>query len=161
MTIKNIFTYFLLLAASITICGKAQAQQSTAELEAAIHSLSSGLGENGTSHKTHHIHKVESAANMQVFNPHITIPKDAKGIRIAGDFCPATEGFNHHLLITAADESDNPFARQFLISNMSSGFPPGELPDPWRHMIIHIPKNHPLIIDGRAGLPGGYLCHQE
>ncbi|MCX6972652.1 MAG: hypothetical protein NTV93_21215 [Verrucomicrobia bacterium] len=91
-----------------------------------------------------------------VYRPKDKLPKDVAGSGVAGDFLVSGEDPLGGASIIAAEDAMNPFARSFIIKNVSSGYSPGTVLPLENRKLIHISPQRPLIFIGRGMLPGEY-----
>ncbi|MEI6279455.1 MAG: hypothetical protein WCQ16_08755 [Verrucomicrobiae bacterium] len=84
------------------------------------------------------------------------LPKEVAGAAVAGDFLVRGEDPFGGATIIAAEDAMNPFARSFIIKNVSSGYSPGTVLPLENRKLIHISPQRPLIFIGRGMLPGEY-----
>ena len=91
-----------------------------------------------------------------VYRPKDKLPKDVAGSCVAGDFLVSGEGVLGGASIIAAEDAMNPFARSFIIKNVSRGYSPGTVLPLENRKLIHISPQRPLVFMGRGMLPGEY-----
>lgn len=96
------------------------------------------------------------APRIIVYRPKDKLPKDVAGSGVAGDFLVSGEDPLGGASIIAAEDAMNPFARSFIIKNVSSGYSPGTVLPLENRKLIHISPQKPLIFIGRGMLPGEY-----
>jgi hypothetical protein len=95
-----------------------------------------------------------------VYGPKDKLPKNLQGCAVAGDFKMIGEDVFGGALLVAADSSLF-FARRFIVKNSSSGYAPGTILPAEQHRIIRVPRERPLLFQGRDMLPGEYLVHAQ
>ena len=98
-----------------------------------------------------------SAPTIKIWAPGDKLPKDIAGQGVAGVFVVKSEHINGGATIVAAEESINPFAREFTIVNITTGLPRGTYIPIGRRETITISKAAPLIFIGRGIVPGSYM----
>lgn len=102
-----------------------------------------------------------SSSKVMIWGPRDKLPKDIAGQEVAGDFVLNGEYAGGGEMLIPAEDIANPFARTFIVANVSSGFARGtylDLPD---RTPIHIPRSNPLIFVGRGDLIGSYVVRQK
>ena len=96
-----------------------------------------------------------------VYRPKDKLPKNVTGSGLAGNVLITGEDALGGTTIIAAEDASNPFARIFIIKNVSSGHPPGtDLPLGSRRPIT-VPTQKPLIFIGRGMIPGEYQVRAQ
>jgi hypothetical protein len=102
-----------------------------------------------------------SAPSIKVWNPKDKLPADIAGQGVAGSFAIIGEYVEGGALLIPGEDAMNPFARQYILSNVSSGFPRGTHLDFSQRRLINIPMNRPLIFVGRGIVPGTYVLQAK
>ncbi|MFZ4775984.1 MAG: hypothetical protein ACOYM3_11500 [Terrimicrobiaceae bacterium] len=100
--------------------------------------------------------KQPEVRQIVVWGPTDKLPKDVTGQGVAGNFVIQGEGANGGAELIPATEASNPFARVFVVVNLTSGYPPGTLLPIGQRRLIQVSTNRPLIFIGRGLLPGIY-----
>jgi hypothetical protein len=93
---------------------------------------------------------------IPVWNPKDKLPKDVTGHGVAGNFVIQSESYEGFAVLVPAEDSVNPFARQFKVENMSTGFAPGTVFPAAQRKFVRVSRSRPLIIVGRDPMPGIY-----
>ena len=96
------------------------------------------------------------APRIIVYRAKDKLPKDIAGAGVAGDFFVMGEDPFGGATIIAAEDAMNPFARSFIIKNVSSGYPRSTVLPINDRKLIHVSPERPLILIGRGSLPGQY-----
>jgi len=102
-----------------------------------------------------------SERRIVVFRPKDKLPKDIAGCGVAGDFLLTGEDALGGARIISADDALNPFARSFIIKNLTSGYSPGTFLTSASQRAITVSPGKPLIFIGRGMLPGEYLVRSQ
>jgi len=102
-----------------------------------------------------------AAPSIKVWNPKDKLPADIAGQGVAGSFAIIGEYVEGGALLIPGEDAMNPFARQYILSNVSSGFPRGTHLDFSQRKLITIPMNRPLIFVGRGIVPGTYVLQAK
>ena len=102
-----------------------------------------------------------AAPSIKVWNPKDKLPSDIAGQGVAGSFAIIGEYVEGGALLIPGEDAMNPFARQYILSNVSSGFPRGTHLDFSQRKLITIPMNRPLIFVGRGIVPGTYVLQAK
>jgi hypothetical protein len=103
---------------------------------------------------------VAPAPRWIVYGPKDKLPKNLEGCAVAGDFKMIGEDVFGGALLVAADSSLF-FARRFIVKNSSSGYAPGTILPAEQHRLVRVPRERPLLFQGRDMLPGEYLVHAQ
>ena len=103
----------------------------------------------------------EHSRKITIWGPRDKLPKDVAGQGVAGDFVLMGEYVEGGEMLAPAEDIMNPFARTFIVVNVSSGFPRGTYLDLSGRTLIHVPRSTPLIFIGRGGLIGSYAVQQK
>ena len=102
-----------------------------------------------------------SAPTIKVWNPKDKLPQDISGQGVAGNFAIIGEYVDGGAILVPGEDAMNPFARQYILSNVSSGFPRGTHLDFSQRKLITISMNRPLIFVGRGIVPGTYVLQAK
>lgn len=92
-----------------------------------------------------------------IFGPKDKLPKEITGQRVAGNFAVIGEYADGGEMLVPAEDTMNPFARQFIIVNKTSGFERGTTVDVSQRQMIHVPRSEALVFISRGVIPGTYL----
>jgi hypothetical protein len=97
-----------------------------------------------------------AAPRIPVWGPTDKLPKNVTGQGVAGDFVCRGEDINGGIELIAASDASNPFARVFVVVNLTSDLPSGTFSPIGRRQLVRVPLNRPLIFIGKGILPGIY-----
>jgi hypothetical protein len=89
-----------------------------------------------------------------VYHPSDKMPRDVIGIHVSGKFVVKSAVSDGLVLVPAVDDN-NPFARQFIVTNINTGVSPGQV-GVVESRTVTIPKSKALEIVGRGMIPGTY-----
>ena len=103
----------------------------------------------------------QQASRIVVYRAKDKLPKDVAGAGVAGDFLITGEDAFGGASIIAAEDAMNPFARCFIIKNVSSGYSTGTVLPLESRKLIRISPQKPLIFIGRDILPGQYQVRAQ
>jgi len=101
------------------------------------------------------------SSRILVYRAKDKLPKDVAGSGVAGDFLVTGEDAFGGASIIAAEDAMNPFARTFIIKNISSGYSAGTVLALESRKLIRILPQKPLIFIGRDILPGQYQVRAQ
>lgn len=96
----------------------------------------------------------------KIYGPKDKLPKNVSGILVAGDFMPMCREAQGLEVVPAADYL-NPFARQFIITNIRTGLIGDQTETVQNPELMHITADKPLIIISRGILPGSYMVNSQ
>jgi hypothetical protein len=103
----------------------------------------------------------EQVTQIKIWNPDDKLPKDIAGQGVAGDFAVMGEAPTGGAVLVPGNGGMNPFARQFIVTNLSSGMAAGTIvPVYWRKH-VQVSADRPLIIIGRGAMPGSYMVEAQ
>jgi len=98
---------------------------------------------------------------IRIWKPSDKLPNDIAGQGVAGDFAVMGEAREGGAILVPGDGGLNPFARQFIVTNLSSGMAPGTIvPVYWRKH-VQVSTDRPLIFIGRGVMPGTYMVQEQ
>jgi hypothetical protein len=98
---------------------------------------------------------------IMVWNPDDKLPNEIAGQGVAGDFAVMGEAPEGGAILVPGNGGMNPFARQFIVTNLSSGMPSGKIiPVYWRKH-VQVSADRPLIFIGRGAMPGTYMVQAQ
>jgi len=98
---------------------------------------------------------VPEAPKLVVHRAGDKLPKDFRGHGLAGRFLITATNLSGNPLIVSADDTINPFARQFWVVNWNAGLGPNRTFSRDDHVVFDVPPERPLIFVG-IFLPGCY-----
>jgi hypothetical protein len=101
------------------------------------------------------------APRIIVYRPKDKLPKDVAGAGVAGVFVITGEDVFGGAILTALEDNSKPFARQFTVQNISSGYPPGTKIPQDKRRTLNISPDKPLIFVGHDVLPGFYILRAQ
>jgi hypothetical protein len=102
------------------------------------------------------VRSAQKKNSRPVWRPKDKLPKEIQGHGVAGRFAIQGSTIDSLVILVPAEDADNPFARQFWITNRTFPGGPNVLVPIGQKEIIQIPASNPLIITGRGILPGVY-----
>jgi hypothetical protein len=102
-----------------------------------------------------------SGEKIPVWGPKDKLPKNVTGHYVAGNFVLQGESYEGFAVLIPAEDSLNPFARQFKVENMSTGLAPGTNLTSSQRKFVKISRSRPLIIVGRDPMPGIYRVQAQ
>jgi hypothetical protein len=95
--------------------------------------------------------------SITVWNPKDKLPKEITGQGVAGNFVIYGTSSEGNLILIAAEDAENPFARQYWVVNKTyAGGQANVLVPMGQRQLVQVPANYPLIFIGRGILPGVY-----
>ena len=102
-----------------------------------------------------------SVPQITIWKPSDRLPKEIAGQGVAGDFAVMGEFTGGGAILVPGDGGMNPLARQFIVTNLSSGMAPGTIvPVYWRKH-VQVSADRPLIFIGRGMMPGTYMVQAQ
>ena len=101
-----------------------------------------------------------SRAEKGILHPMDKFPNQVTGLRVAGDFLPKFLENDGVVLVAAADYL-NPFARQFIVTNVRTGLNPGQIVNVNAPALIHVSPSKPFIIISKGLIPGTYMVNAQ
>lgn len=104
---------------------------------------------------------VQRHTKIRFFGPKDKFPPDVVGSGVIGSLIPTMEGVQGGEIFVASGDQFNPFCRQFLVVNRTSGLSSGAAIPLEQQVPINFTKNHPLIIQAKGPLPGCYTVRAE
>jgi hypothetical protein len=93
---------------------------------------------------------------VQIWGPRDRLPKNVTGQYVAGNFVVQGSTTEGNVILIPAEDADNPFARQFWISNRQSDLGPNALIPLGQRPLVQVSPDAPLIFIGHGILPGVY-----
>ncbi|MEI6034864.1 MAG: hypothetical protein WCS65_11370 [Verrucomicrobiae bacterium] len=99
--------------------------------------------------------KVQPTPQITILKPTDKLPKNFRGMGLAGKFRICGTDGGGSPLIVAAEDYKNPFARQFWIINSDVGLGPNRSFQPEDRPPLDVPQSKPLIFVG-VFVPGVY-----
>lgn len=96
-----------------------------------------------------------SAPSIKIWNPKDKLPQDISGQGVAGNFAIYGTSSEGNPILIPAEDTANPFARQYWIVNLRENTGHTLVPIGQRQM-VQVSARRPLIFVGRGILPGVY-----
>lgn len=104
--------------------------------------------------------KSKSGSKRPIWSPRDKLPKDIIGHGVAGNFVLRGEYATGGAVLIPAEDVANPFAREFVVANLTSGLPRGTFIPITQRRLVQVPRSKPLIFVGR-GIPGSYIVESR
>lgn len=95
-----------------------------------------------------------------ILSPKDKFPQQVAGMYVAGNFMPKFLE-DDGLVLVAAEDFMNPFARQFIVSNVRTGVAPGQVVPVSSPHLIQVSPTKPLVIVSRGIVPGTYIVNSQ
>ncbi len=95
-----------------------------------------------------------------ILGPKDKFPPQVTGMYVAGNFMPKflqSDG----LVLVPAEDFMNPFARQFIVSNVNTGVYGAQVVPVQNPHLVQISPNRPLVIISRGIIPGSYIVNTQ
>jgi len=95
-----------------------------------------------------------------ILSPKDKFPPQVTGMYVAGNFMPKYLQ-DDGLVMVPAEDFMNPFARQFIVANVSTGVGPGQMVPVSNPHLVQVSPSRPLVIISRGIVPGTYIVNTQ
>jgi hypothetical protein len=105
-------------------------------------------------------HTQASQPKNVILSPKDKFPPQVTGMYVAGNFMPKYLQ-DDGLVLVAAEDFMNPFARQFIVANVRTGVGPGQIVPVSNPHLVQVSPSRPLVIISRGIVPGTYIVNTQ
>jgi len=104
--------------------------------------------------------RISSQPQNVILSPKDKFPQQVAGMCVAGNFMPKYLQ-DDGLVLVPAEDFMNPFARQFIVSNINTGVGPGQMVPVSNPHLVQVSPSRPLVIISRGIIPGTYIVNTQ